>query len=62
MLSIFTEINQAQFDEGWQAWNKYAGSGWQVKPTNPYKIETPEWYSWNKGWNLNDKGLCKYNP
>lgn len=47
MWLLFEEIDQAAFQEGWKAWD-------ENKPGNPYERETVKWYSWNKGWNLND--------
>lgn len=62
VLSIFSETLQPQFNEGWKAWQDYVESGWKNKKKNPYKKNTSEWYSWNKGRNLNDKGLSDLNP
>ena len=55
------EIPKA-FSEGCEAWNVFAKSRWRTKNKNPYKPKTNSWYSWNKGYNMNDKGLSDLNP
>lgn len=45
------------YKEGWEAWEKYYASEFKVKTTNPYKQDTAKFYSWNRGWNYNQKGI-----
>ena len=47
------------FSEGWSKWNIYFESNWKEKPSNPYEIESEEWKAWNRGWNLNVKGVAR---
>lgn len=49
------EIDWSAFMEGWQAWNRQIDSG--NKELNPYATETLLWMSWNRGKNLNTKGV-----
>lgn len=61
VMWCLSEFSLEHFKMGWDAWTKFVDSKWHDKGKNPFKPKTNEWYSWNKGYNLNDKGLKIYD-
>ena len=43
------------YHEGFAAWDVYIET--DELQMNPYDEGTPEFYSWNRGWNCNDNGM-----
>lgn len=53
----FHDFVQEAYEKGFSAWNEYFTNNWKTKQVNPFPPQTNEWYSWNKGWNTNQKGI-----
>jgi hypothetical protein len=47
--------NWSIFSEGWNAWNIQIETA--IKEVNPYEIDSDNWKHWNRGYNLNTKGV-----
>ena len=54
-----TIFNEKCYAEGFKAWYEHARRNYISSISNPYPKESNEWKNWNKGWNINQKGIEK---